>query len=170
MLHGKVLLFFLFLSCTCFAQAENDAISSDIDDQLERLSKVNFHPNLLPIILRNSDYIELTPEQVAVFKEWGKANFKPMVATMNEIIRMRIEFAEAALSPAVSAGDLRGRQDAIFQLHRKLLDYKLSCRQNIVKTFTKENWDSFLTVLGEEGFSIPDIAGPAELATFASGR
>ncbi len=71
---GRALLFFLFLSCTCFAQAENEVILSDMHDQLERLSKVNFHPNLLPIILKNSDYIELTPEQVAVFKAWGKAN------------------------------------------------------------------------------------------------
>ena len=64
MRNGKVLLFFMFLSCTCFAEAENDATTSSMNDQLERLSKVNFHPNLLPIILNNSDYIELTPEQV----------------------------------------------------------------------------------------------------------
>ena len=167
---GRGLLFFLFLSCTCFAQADNEVIPSDMHDQLERLSKVNFHPNLLPIILKNSDYIELTPEQVAVFKAWGKANFKPMVATMNEIIRKRIEFKEAALSPSVSAEALRGRQEEIFQLHRQLLDYKLSCRENIVKTFTKENWEGFLMVLGDEGFSIPDAAGAAEFATFHSVR
>lgn len=160
----------VLLSCTCFAQPGNDARTSDVDDQLERLSKVNFHPNLLPIILKNSDYMELTAEQIAVFKAWGKANFKPMVATMNEIIRKRIEFKEAALSPSVSAEALRGRQEEIFQLHRKLLDYKLSCRENIVKTFNQENWEGFLMVLGEEGFSIPDTAGAGEFATFHSVR
>lgn len=167
---GRALLFFLFLLCTCFAQADNEVIPSDMHDQFERLSKVNFHPNLLPIILKNSDYIELIPEQVAVFKAWGKANFKPMVATMNEIIRKRIEFREAALSPAVSAEALRSRQEEIFRLHRNLLDYKLSCRENISKTFTKANWEGFLMVLGEEGFSIPDTAGAAEFATFHSAK
>jgi len=165
-----VLSMMVLLSFTCFAQPENEATTSDVDDQLERLSKVNFHPNLLPVILKNSDYMELTAEQVAVFKAWGKANFKPMVATMNEIIRKRIEFKEAALSPSVSAEALRGRQEEIFQQHRKLLDYKLSCRENIFKTFTKENWEGFLMVLGEEGFSIPDTAGAAEFATFHSVR
>jgi hypothetical protein len=165
-----VLSMMVLLSCTCFAQPEYDAITSDVDDQLERLSKVNFHPNLLPIILENSDYMELTTEQIAVFKAWGKANFKPMVATMNEIIRRRIQFKEAALSPSVSAEALRGQQEEIFQLHRKLLDYKLSCREKIFKTFTKENWEGFLMVLGEEGFSIPDAAGAGELATFHSVR
>jgi hypothetical protein len=160
----------VLLSCSCFAQPENEPTTSDADDQLERLSKVNFHPNLLPIILKNSDYMELTAEQVAVFKAWGKANFKPMVATMNEIIRKRIEFKEAALSPSLSAEALRGRQEEIFQLHRKLLDYKLSCRENIFKTFSKENWEGFIMVLGEEGFSIPDTAGAAEFATFHSVR
>ena len=114
--------------------------------------------------------MELTAEQIAVFKAWGKANFKPMVATMNEIIRKRIEFKEAALSPSVSAEALRGRQEEIFQLHRKLLDYKLSCRENIVRTFTKENWEGFLMVLGDEGFAIPDAAGAAEFATFNSDK
>ena len=108
-----------------------------MDKQLERLNKVNFHPNLLPIILRNSDFMGLTTEQVTAFKTWGKTNFKPMVAVMNEVIRKRIEFEEAALSPSVSAETLRDKQEAIFQLHRKLLDYKLSCRENIVQTFNE---------------------------------
>ena len=160
----------IFLSYNCFAQPENDETVSDMDKQLERLSKVNFHPNLLPIILNNSDYIDLTAEQVAVFKAWGKTNFKPMVATMNEIIRKRIEFKETALSPSVSAETLRSQQEEIFHLHRKLLDYKLSCREIIVRTFTKENWDGFLMVLGEEGFAIPDTAGVAECATLNSNK
>jgi len=164
-----VLSMMVLLSYTCFAQPENDATTFDADDQFERLSRVNFHPNLLPIIMKNSDYIELTAEQIAVFKAWGKAHFKPMVATMNKIIRKRIEFKEAALSPSVSAEALRGRQEEIFKMHRQLLNYKLSCRENIVKTFTKENWEGFLMVLGEEGFSIPDAAG-AEFATFHSDR
>jgi len=51
-----------------------------------------------------------------------------------------------------------------------LLDYKLSCRNNIVQTFTKENWEGFLMVLAEEGFAIPDTAGSAEFATFNTDR
>jgi hypothetical protein len=109
----------------------------------------------------------LTTEQVTAFKTWGKTNFKPMVAVMNEVIRKRIEFEEAALSPSVSAEALRDKQEAIFQLHRKLLDYKLSCRENIVQTFNEENWDGFMMVLGEEGFPIPGHVDMVKFATFS---
>ena len=88
MRNRKVFLSLLvFLSSNCFAEPENAEAILDMGNQLERLSKVNFHPNLLPIILKNSDYMDLTPEQVGVFKAWGENNFKLMVATMNEIIR-----------------------------------------------------------------------------------
>jgi len=142
------MLLIAFLSFPCFAEPQNGMEIVEMEKQLERLNKINFHPNLLPIILRNSDFMELTPQQVSAFKGWGKANFKPMVATMNKIIRERNAFQEAALSPSVSSDSLRKKQEEIFQLHRKLLDYKLSCRENIIQTFNKENWEGFMMVLG----------------------
>jgi hypothetical protein len=139
-----------------------------MERQLERLNKVNYHPNLLPVILRNSEFMGLTSEQVATFKAWGKTNFKPMVAVMNEVIRKRIEFEEAALSPSVSAEILKTRQEEIFQLHRKLLDYKLSCRKHILQTFSEENWEGFMMVLGEEGYPIPGAVDSAAFASFTT--
>jgi len=156
-----------FFSCACPAEPENNQAILEMEKQLERLNKVNFHPNLLPVILRNSDFMALTPQQVSIFKTWGKTNFKPMVAVMNEVIRQRIEFEEAALSPSVSAETLREKQEAIFQLHRKLLDYKLSCRKNMVQTFNEENWEGFMMVLGEEGYPIPGTGNTTEFASFA---
>jgi hypothetical protein len=160
----KTTLFIALFAFSCFAQSEIEKPILSMQKQLERLSKVNFYPNLLPIILRNSDFLDLSPKQVSDLKAWGQSNFKPMVATMNEIILKRIEFEEAALSNSVSADSLREKQEEIFQLHRKLLDYKLSCRNNLEQTFTEENWESFMMVLGEEGFPIPDKAG---VTTFA---
>ena len=157
----------VFISCACLAEPDNDKTAVEMAKQLERLNKVNFHPNLLPLVLRNSDFMALTPEQVETFKAWGKTNFKPMVAVMNEVIRQRIEFEEAALSPSVSADSLGRKQEEIFQLHRKLLDYKLSCRENIVQTFNEENWEGFMMVLGDEGFPIPGETGAAEFASFS---
>lgn len=163
-----LLLLIAFFSYSCFAQAGNDKTVIHMEHQLEHVGTVNFHPNLLPIILRNSDFMGLNPQQVNAFKSWGKTNFKPMVTTMNEIIHKRIEFQEATLSPSISADILRQRQEEIFQLHRKLLEFKLSCRENIVQTFNQENWDGFMMVLGEEGFPIPSQAATAELATITS--
>ena len=159
-------LLMLVLSHSIFADTQNNQNILNMEKQLERLNKVNFHPNLLPVILRNSEFMGLTSTQVSDLKAWGKTNFKPMVAVMNEVIRKRIEFEEAALSPSVSAETLRNKQDEIFQLHRKLLDYKLSCREHIIQTFTEENWEGFMMVLGEEGYPIPGTMGSAAFASF----
>lgn len=160
----KIALMIALFPLSCFAQPENDRPTLSMEKQFDHLNKVNFHPNLLPIILRNSDFLDLSPKQISDLKAWGKANFKPMVATMNEIIRKRIEFEEASLSHSVEADTLRKKQEEIFQLHRILLDYKLSCRSNLEQTFNEENWESFLMVLGEEGFPIPDNVGATQIA------
>lgn len=136
-------------------QSQDEQALGQYQQQLERLDKLNFHPNLLPLILKHKDYLELTPEQVAAFQSWRKANAKKMFAAMNDIIRKRIEFREAALSPGTSADALRRMQQEIFALHREVLDYKLSCRENIVNTFSEQNWDDFFVVLAEEGYAIP---------------
>lgn len=150
-----IVVLFTVISFSSYAQADDEKAIQDLEQQLERLSKVNFHPNLLPVILQNQDYMELTPEQVEAFTTWRKQNAEPMIATMNAIVIKRIEFEEAALSPGVSAMALRTKQEEIFRLHQKLLEYKLSCRENIIKTFNEVNWEGFMMVLSEEGFPIP---------------
>lgn len=147
----------ILVGLTTHAVAESvDEQTIDLyQKQIERLDIINFHPNLLPLILKNSDYLELSPQQLAAFRGWRKTNAKAMFATMNEVIRKRIEFREAVLSPDVSADDLRQKQQEIFALHQKVLDYKLSCRENIHNTFTQQNWDDFFVVLAEAGYAIP---------------
>ena len=149
----------LIIACNTAPVAAQNVDNQAIDQyqqQLERLDKLNFHPNLLPLILRHSDYLELTPQQMDAFISWRKTNAKAMFATMNEIIRKRIAFREAALSPGVSGTQLRQMKQNIFAVHQKVLDYKLSCRENIHNTFTEQNWDDFYVVLAEEGYAIPE--------------
>ena len=146
---------FVWISTPTAAEGTDPQEIKQYQQQLERLDKLNFHPNLLPLILRHKDYLELTPEQIAAFRAWRKKNADPMFAAMNEIIRARIAFKEAALSPDVSADDLRQQQQQIFALHQQVLDYKLSCRENILDTFNAQNWEDFFVVLAEEGYAIP---------------
>ena len=57
----------------------------------------------------------------------------------------------------VSSSRLIQMQNEIFRLQREVLQYKLSCREQIVKTFNNENWVSFFMVLADEdmGVTIP---------------
>lgn len=127
-------------------------------ERLEQLSSISFHPALLPIILKNRDFIGLTDSQVEVFRTWQRENAKKMIAEMNEIISKRAYFRRAAITPSVSADALRALQQEIFRLQMRVLNYRLTCRENMLKTFNKDNWAAFLIVLADEGYAIPDDA------------
>ena len=132
--------------------------------QMEHLSKADFHPNLLPVILRNSDFIGLTETQEHRLRSWRKDNFTPMLAAMNAVLMKMIEFQEAALTKSVNRDRLEMMQEEIFALQKTVLDYKLSCRENIINSFTAENWDNFYIVLSDTGYSLPVISNAVPAA------
>jgi hypothetical protein len=112
---------------------------------------------MLPVILNKKDFIGLTDEQVEKLEYWREKNREPLLAVMKQAVRKRVEIKQAALSPTVSAARLQQLQNDIFRLQREILEYKLSCRDHVVRTFNNENWDSFFMVLAGEdiGISVP---------------
>ncbi len=152
----------LFTVCTLlvapltFAGTPLDAKSSELD-AIEKLDKINYLPQLMPIIIKNKDFIGLTQKQLGDINDWRKNNKEPMIDAMQKIALKRIAIQQAALSPTVSSSRLIQMQNEIFQLQREVLQYKLSCREQIVKTFNDENWISFFMVLADEdmGITIP---------------
>jgi len=129
----------------------------DIDTYIEKLDNISHLPDLLPVILNNKDFIGLTDEQIENLEHWRKENRGPLLAVMKQAARKRVEIKQAALSPTVSSARLQQMQNDIFRLQREILEYKLSCRDNVVRTFNNENWDSFFLVLAGEdiGVSVP---------------
>ena len=129
----------------------------DLELDIQKLDKINYLPNLLPIIINNKDFIGLTQKQVDDLNDWRKTNKQPMVAAMQEIVSKRIDIKQATLSPTVSSSRLMQMQNEIFRLQREVIKYKLSCREHIIRTFNDENWISFFIVLAEEdiGITVP---------------
>jgi hypothetical protein len=142
------------ISLPGFAASQSDFNSPALENAVEKLDKLNYLPNLLPIIVNNRDFIGLTDEQFAELDDWRKTNKEPMLAAMKEIARKRIEIKEAALSPTISSARLMQMQNDIFRLQREVLQYKLSCRDRVMSTFTRENWMSFYMVLADEDMAI----------------
>ena len=73
---------------------------------------------------------------------------------MNRIIQERVAFNRISLNPRTSEEVLRAKQQEIFKLHKKVLEYQLSCRRNILDTFTDEQWEEFEFVLTENGYDL----------------
>jgi hypothetical protein len=156
---NRILVAIAVLLVTQFAYADTslDQENTDLEVAVQKLDKVNYLPQLMPIIMNNRDIIGLTQKQVDELDEWRKTSKAPMVDAMQEIVRKRIEINQAALSPTVSSARIIQMQNEIFRLQREVLEYKLSCRERIVRTFTNENWIGFFMVLAEEdaGFTLP---------------
>lgn len=147
--------FLLFLA---LYQASALAGLSDEQRQLKQyvdgLDKINYLPTLLPTIIENSDVIGLSDKQVSQLLEWRKNNREDIIATMNEIVRKRYEIKQAALAPTVSAARIEQMQTEIFRLQRKVLDYKLSCRDAVIRTFNEQNWEGLFFVLADHDFGV----------------
>lgn len=122
--------------------------------QMEMLSQMGYHPFLMPLIMENRDAIGLSNEQVKVFRNWRNKYRVPLIHTMNRIIQERIAFQRISLNPRSSEEVLRAKQQEIFKLHKKVLEYQLSCRRNILDTFTDEQWEEFQFILTENGYDL----------------
>jgi hypothetical protein len=123
-------------------------------ERMKKLSQFGYHPFLMPLIMENSDFIELSKDQIKTFKKWRDKNRVPLLHAMNKIIYERNKFQKISLNPHTSEEVLRTKQEEIFKLHKKVLEYQLSCRRNILDTFTEEQWDNFRFVLNENGYEV----------------
>ena len=148
--------FFLISGSALADLSDSDRLLAQHADKLD---KVNYLPALLPVILDNRDIIELTDSQFDTLITWRKNNRVDVIEVMNEIVRKRVEIKKAALSPEVSAFTLRKMQSNVFNLQRAVMEYKLSCRDLVINTFDRNNWDGFYFVLAEKGMdvSLPEL-------------
>ena len=113
------------------------------------LERTGLMPTLLPVIMSNSDTLQLTDEQINAFREWRKKNYTHMVNIMNEIIEKMVQFRVDALSPGTPDDQLLASQSEIQELQRQLLKIKLSCRDLVMTTFTDDQWENFAFVVAD---------------------
>ena len=139
--------FFLISGSALADLSDSDRL---LEKHAEKLDKINYLPALLPVILDNRDVIELTEIQVNTLLTWRENNREDVIAVMNEIVHKRVEIKKAALSPEVTASTLMKMQSDVFSLQRKVLESKLSCRDLVINTFDRNNWDGFYFVLAEQ--------------------
>jgi hypothetical protein len=141
----------LVVATTNVAFSATQADTTEIDQRLELIDKISYHPSLLPIIMENSDYLELTPDQLKKLNEWRRKNVPAMLEKMEEVAKGRIDFVDRSLNPKTSEAELVREQHHLFKLQEEVLAYKLSCRQNILQTFTPKQWDALqLIMAGQE--------------------
>ena len=73
-----------------------------------------------------------------------------MLEKMEEVAKGRIDFVERSLNPKTSEAELVREQHHLFKLQEEVLSYKLSCRQNILQTFTPKQWDALQLIMADQ--------------------
>ena len=141
----------LIVTTTNVVLSATQADTDVLDKKLELLDRISYHPSLLPIIMQNIDFLELTPDQLNRLNEWRKMNAPAMLEKMEEVAKGRIDFVDRSLDPKTSEVDLVREQHHLFKLQEEVLAYKLSCRHNILQSFTPKQWDALqLIMAGQE--------------------
>ena len=143
-----VLLLFVITTNVAFSATQSD--TDEIDKKLELLDRISYHPSLLPIIMQNRDFLELTNDQMKRLTEWRKKNAPAMLEKMKEVAKGRIDFVERSLNPKTTQQDLVREQHQLFKLQEEVLAYKLSCRENILHTFTPKQWDALQLIMADQ--------------------
>ena len=145
---------FFFISTTALAKHNSDHPLTaddwkDVMNKVVLLEDSGLMPMLLPIIMGNRDALQLTDEQVNLFSSWRKKNYTNMVNLMNKIIEEKVQFRVESLSPRITSDRTLSFQSEIQELQRQLLKIKLSCRENLMTTFTDEQWDNFAFIVSD---------------------
>lgn len=150
---GYVVAFLLlFTSVQAKHSSEHPLTAEDWEEVMGKvmlLEDSGLMPLLLPVIMGNKDALQLTNEQVVVFRSWRKNNYTNMVNVMNKIIELKVQFRVESLSPDIDSDHLLAFQDEIQELQRALLKIQLSCREQVMATFTDEQWDNFAFVISD---------------------
>ena len=154
MKYAGIVVAFFFLLTPVQAKHNSDHPLSpedwkDIMDKVVLLEDSGLMPMLLPIIMGNQDALQLTDEQISSFRAWRKKNYTNMVNIMNKIIEEKVQFRIESLSPRISSDRLLAFQSEIQELQRQLLKVKLSCREQVMTSFTDEQWDNFAFIISD---------------------
>ena len=144
----------LSLRAPAAASAEQGPDSVELERQLLLLDKISYHPSLLPLVMQNMDYLGLTPEQETRLRDWRRDNAPAMLEKMRAIMQGRIDFMELSLNPESTPEDLALLQQQLFRLQEEVLRYKIRCRENILETFTLEQWEALQFMYAESQMAV----------------
>lgn len=149
-------LFVVSLSVPPAGLAEQRPDAGELERQLLLLDKISYHPSLLPVILQNMDYLDLTPEQETALHDWRQQHAPAMLEKMRAIVQGRLDFLELSLNPDSTAEELARLQQQLFRLQEDVLRDKLWCRETILQSFTREQWDALRFMFAEQRMAALD--------------
>ena len=97
-------------------------------------------PNLMMVVKKMSDQLNLSAVQTASLKKWQDERGPVMNRQYNDVMKMEAELQEAALNnePAMK---LAGLSDGVMQVRMKIIRGKVLCRDNMRRILDNQQYE-----------------------------
>jgi len=106
-------------------------------------------PLLMSVIAKNSKELGLNEKQNTVFTQWRVDNMGPSLKIGNEIIAEEKAISQAALDGKSNA-EVKKMLSSILEKRQKIASSMLTCRDMIIKTLDKDQWNKLVTLYAKK--------------------
>lgn len=105
-------------------------------------------PNLMQIVVKHSDALNLNEEQAAAMKVWRETNGPKTNAMLKELMQLEAEALQASLA-GESSRTLKGMFKKTLKLRKNIAYGKIACRENLRKQLGEEKLQQVLVLYSE---------------------
>lgn len=105
-------------------------------------------PNLMQMVKKHSEALNLSEEQAAAMKAWRESNGPKTDAMLKQLKQLEAETVQASLA-GESSRKLKGMFKKTLKLRKKIAYGKLACRENLRKQLGEEKLEQVLGLYSE---------------------
>ncbi len=117
--------------------------SNDMQGKIKMKMHVNPMPNLMMVVKKMSDKLNLNKQQAADLKQWQEERGPVMKKQYATVIKLESELQDAALSDATPE-KISGLSDAIMQERIKIIRGKAFCRDNMKRILDNAQYNKVI--------------------------
>ncbi len=112
-------------------------------EQMQMLHHANPMPNLMQVVMTQSDKLELTEEQRKALDKWHEKNHPRIMEMVKRVAELEKTLAREALEGA-SGAVLQRITNETFRLRENIITTKLACRNNMHNILKPKQWDKLV--------------------------
>jgi len=109
-------------------------------EQAQLIHHANPMPNLMLVVNKNKEQLDLSEEQATALKEWHGKNQPHMMKMVKQVVILEKKLSDEALAGA-SGNVLQQITSEIFNVRGMIIKTKLACRNNMHEILNQEQWD-----------------------------
>jgi len=107
------------------------------------MEKVSPMPMLMSTLVKHSETLELTPQQMDIFAKWRKENMASAMTLATSILNLERQINAAALK-GDSPKEVTKLLSTLMEKRLVLASKMLACRDNVKNALTEQQWDNLV--------------------------